>query len=247
MQNILHAVQLCAVRAREQEAACIGYPGVSTARRHSREAGGVALGWGEARRSAWKRLTQFIDIRTWLSVWKLGVIISPSLSATSFRDHLGRDFVRLENCDECWGPCGASLHECIILSCFPICAHSSLNARASGPSGLSWSSPIILADERTDPERVRSLLHSTQRVGPRPGLAPDSPVSPDSYSPDNTMPDCAPFNSTASSWTSLYLTELGFIRWVRCSSWGTSSLGGRVRLIAYLIIFQELKQEWVHA
>ena len=49
MQNILHAVQLCAVRAREQEAACIGYPGVSTARRHSREAGGVALGWGEAR------------------------------------------------------------------------------------------------------------------------------------------------------------------------------------------------------
>lgn len=64
MQNILHAVQLCAVHAREQEAACVGYPGMSTARHHSRGAAGVALGWEEARRSARERLTQLIDIRT---------------------------------------------------------------------------------------------------------------------------------------------------------------------------------------
>lgn len=42
----------CVQHAREQEAACVGYPGVSTARHHSRAAGGAALGWGEARRSA---------------------------------------------------------------------------------------------------------------------------------------------------------------------------------------------------
>lgn len=48
---------------------------------------------------ATKGLAQLVDIRTRFSVWKLRVIISPSLFAASFRDRLGRDFVKLENCD----------------------------------------------------------------------------------------------------------------------------------------------------
>ena len=48
MQNILHAVLPSALQARRKDPTCIGCLSVSPALPQPREAGSVALGWGEA-------------------------------------------------------------------------------------------------------------------------------------------------------------------------------------------------------
>lgn len=84
------------------------------------------------------------------------------------------------------------------LVAFPSMHTTSFSFRAVRPSELSWSSPIILADEQRPREGPELTL---QHTGSQPKARTNTSVSMfiGSYSLDNTMPICPPFNLTAVS------------------------------------------------
>lgn len=129
--------------------------------------GGMGEKLGEAQHMhlARKRLTQLIDIRTWFSVWKLRVIISPSLCAASIEIVWGgilSDWRIVINGEGLVEPaCMNALSSVALPSVHTI----SLSFRAERPSELSWSSPIILADEQRPRKDTELTL---QHIGSQP-------------------------------------------------------------------------------
>lgn len=129
--------------------------------------GGMGEELGEAQHMhvARKRLTQLIDIRTWFSIWKLRVIISPSLCAASIEIIWGgilSDWRIVINGEGLVEP---DCMNALSLVAFPSVLTTSLSFRAERPSELSWSSPTILADEQRPRKGTELTL---QHIGSQP-------------------------------------------------------------------------------